>query len=245
MAKKRVAEKPVEDLDEEEAAAAWQSLTDEIAEYDKAYFQEDAPIVSDAEYDRLRRRVLAIEARFPKLKSAVSVSVGRGALGEVRQGRPPRADAVARQRLRRGGCGRVPGAGPAFPARAGRGGHRHHSPSRRSMACPARSAMRSAAGQRRHARRRLRGRERHRPISAPSRGVPHELPAKAPDIVEVRGEVYMTHAEFRALNERLEKERAEDDSPIRETALPARSASSTRRSPHRGRSTSSPMPGAR
>ena len=66
----------MEDLDEDEAAAAWQSLTGELAEYDKAYFQEDAPIVSDAEYDRLRRRVLAIEARFPKLKSAVSVSVG-------------------------------------------------------------------------------------------------------------------------------------------------------------------------
>ena len=42
-------------------------LATEIAAHDKRYYQQDAPTVTDAEYDALRQRNAAIEARFPDL----------------------------------------------------------------------------------------------------------------------------------------------------------------------------------
>ncbi|MEN3792072.1 NAD-dependent DNA ligase LigA [Fulvimarina sp. MAC3] len=62
-----MAEKPVENLSEAEAAAELERLAREIAESDRAYYGEDAPTLSDADYDALRRRNMAIEARFPDL----------------------------------------------------------------------------------------------------------------------------------------------------------------------------------
>ncbi|MGZ9103794.1 MAG: NAD-dependent DNA ligase LigA, partial [Rhodoplanes sp.] len=60
-------EKPVEALTPEEAEEELAALASETAAHDRAYYQEDAPIISDAEYDALRRRNAAIEARFPDL----------------------------------------------------------------------------------------------------------------------------------------------------------------------------------
>ena len=45
----------------------WSASPKEIAEHDRRYYQDDAPTVSDAEYDALRRRNAEIEARFPEL----------------------------------------------------------------------------------------------------------------------------------------------------------------------------------
>ncbi len=59
--------KPVEELTREEAAIELERLAKEIAEHDYHYYVEDAPVISDAEYDALRRRNAAIEARFPDL----------------------------------------------------------------------------------------------------------------------------------------------------------------------------------
>ncbi|MBO0711203.1 MAG: NAD-dependent DNA ligase LigA [Acetobacteraceae bacterium] len=42
-------------------------LAQEIAEHDRAYHERDAPTISDADYDRLRQRNAGIEARFPSL----------------------------------------------------------------------------------------------------------------------------------------------------------------------------------
>jgi DNA ligase (NAD+) len=66
--------KPVEHLTEAEAKAELAELAAEIAKYDRAYYERDAPLVSDAEYDALRRRNDAIEARFPHLIRADSPS---------------------------------------------------------------------------------------------------------------------------------------------------------------------------
>ncbi|MBK1661320.1 NAD-dependent DNA ligase LigA [Paracraurococcus ruber] len=66
--------RPTETLTEAEAAAELAALAAEIAHHDRLYHQQDAPEVTDAEYDALRRRNMAIEARFPQLKLAESPS---------------------------------------------------------------------------------------------------------------------------------------------------------------------------
>ena len=70
---------PVEKLNQEEAAAELARLAAEIAEHDARYHREDAPTISDAEYDALKRRNFAIEERFPDLKRADSPSEKVGA----------------------------------------------------------------------------------------------------------------------------------------------------------------------
>src|SRR6266446_1148130 len=51
----------------------------EIESHDKHYYQDDAPKISDADYDALRKRVNAIEARFPELVTSESPSQKIGA----------------------------------------------------------------------------------------------------------------------------------------------------------------------
>lgn len=72
-------DKPVEKLSSEEAAAELERLAREIAHHDKLYYSKDAPELTDAEYDALRKRNLAIEARFPTLVREDSPSMRVGA----------------------------------------------------------------------------------------------------------------------------------------------------------------------
>jgi len=67
-----------------QAKAEHARLEAEIAAHDRRYYQEDAPSISDAEYDRLRQRYSAIEARFPQLRSATSLSQRVGAAPSAR-----------------------------------------------------------------------------------------------------------------------------------------------------------------
>jgi DNA ligase (NAD+) len=69
---------PVEDLTEAQAKAELARLAKEIAEHDRRYYQDDAPTVSDADYDALRQRNAAIESRFSELirKDSPSQRVG-------------------------------------------------------------------------------------------------------------------------------------------------------------------------
>ncbi|HET9175454.1 MAG TPA: NAD-dependent DNA ligase LigA, partial [Pseudolabrys sp.] len=69
----------VADLSEVQAKAELKRLAAEIAAHDKRYYQQDAPTITDAEYDALRRRNAAIEARFPELVRPDSPSQRVGA----------------------------------------------------------------------------------------------------------------------------------------------------------------------
>jgi DNA ligase (NAD+) len=84
---------PVEDLTILEASAELAELAGEIARHDRAYFEQDAPQISDAEYDALRRRNEAIEQRFPDLirEDSPSRRVGAGVaekFGKIRHAVP-------------------------------------------------------------------------------------------------------------------------------------------------------------
>jgi DNA ligase (NAD+) len=69
----------VSELGEAEAAAELERLAREIAEHDRLYYEQEAPALSDAEYDLLRVRNAAIEAAFPQLVRPDSPSLRVGA----------------------------------------------------------------------------------------------------------------------------------------------------------------------
>jgi DNA ligase (NAD+) len=73
---------PVDSLTETEAAEELAALAREIAHHDAAYHTHDAPEISDADYDSLRRRNAAIEARFPALIRGDSPSMRVGGAPE-------------------------------------------------------------------------------------------------------------------------------------------------------------------
>ena len=75
------------DLTEAQAKAELARLAAEIAAHDKRYYQQDKPSVSDAEYDALRERNAAIEKRFPDLVRPDSPSrrVGAAPTGKFKK----------------------------------------------------------------------------------------------------------------------------------------------------------------
>jgi DNA ligase (NAD+) len=84
MAAKETAKVPVDELTEKHAKAEHARLAAEIAGHDRRYYQDDAPTVSDAEYDKLRKRYGAIEARFPQLRTLESLTQKVGAAPSAR-----------------------------------------------------------------------------------------------------------------------------------------------------------------
>jgi DNA ligase (NAD+) len=92
-AAKVVAALKVEDLTERQGRSEHKRLADEIAHHDKLYHEKDAPEISDAEYDSLRQRLKAIEARFPQLVDMFSPTqrvapTPTTAFAKVRHGKP-------------------------------------------------------------------------------------------------------------------------------------------------------------
>ena len=69
---------PVELLTARQAKAEHARLTVEISEHDRRYYQQDRPTITDAAYDALRARYNAIETRFPDLRTLESLSLKVG-----------------------------------------------------------------------------------------------------------------------------------------------------------------------
>src|SRR5207342_3356627 len=69
----------VADLTQAQARVEHMRLALELEAHDQRYYQDDAPSVTDAEYDALRQRFNAIEARFPDLVTSESPSQKVGA----------------------------------------------------------------------------------------------------------------------------------------------------------------------
>ncbi len=88
IAKSKKAKLPdVAELTRAQAKVEHMRLARELEGHDKRYYQEDAPSISDAEYDALRQRFNAIEKRFPELVSAElpSQTVGAAPSGRFRK----------------------------------------------------------------------------------------------------------------------------------------------------------------
>jgi len=194
----------VEALTLADAAAEHARLAVEIRGHDVRYYREDAPTVSDAEYDALRLRLLAIEARFPELagEDSPTRTVGAApseAFGEVRHAVPMLsldnafADADVAE----------------FVARV-----------RRFLRWPEDEPLVITAEPKIDGLSLSLLYRDGRLVSAATRGdgttgenvtanartideIPDRLPAGVPQVVEVRGECYMAHADFRSLNERM------------------------------------------
>jgi DNA ligase (NAD+) len=195
---------PVDLLDPEAAAAELKRLAGEIAEHDRCYHGEDAPVVSDAEYDALRARNLAIEARFPELVRDDSPSRRVGALpsdafAEVRHTRPMLSldnlfsdeEVVDFAESVRRFLGLPAGVLPVFTAEPKIDGL--------SLSIRYEDRRLAVAATRGDGTTGENVTANVRTIAE----IPDRLPADAPAIVEVRGEVYMAKADFRALNARM------------------------------------------
>src|SRR5450631_4577293 len=194
---------PIESLGAAQARREHVRLGEEIAAHDRRYYADDAPTISDAEYDALRLRYEALEAAFPELATADSLTKKVGAapsekfaklrhrvpmlsLGNIFHDEDV-ADFVTRVR-------RFLGLGTdallAITAE----------PKIDGLSC----SLRFERGTLVQAATRGDGYEGE-DVTANVRTigeVPKTLKGAAPDIIEVRGEIYMAHADFAALNAR-------------------------------------------
>jgi len=197
------AETPVETLTEQQAQAELQRLAKDMAAHDAAYYQDDAPTLSDGEYDALRQRNEQIENRFPNLKRADSPSdkVGAtpsGAFGKVEH-------SVAMLSL---GNAFTPEDVQEFDTRVRR--FLNLEPDA-ELALTSEPKIDGLSASLRYEKGVLvRGATRGdgrvgEDITANLKtlpDIPHRLPDGVPDVVEIRGEVYMNGANFAALNAR-------------------------------------------
>jgi DNA ligase (NAD+) len=185
-----------------EAAAEIASLSAAISRHDVLYFQQDAPEISDASYDALRRRLAALEASHPELASSTSPSHKVGAtpvaaFGKIRHdvamlslsnafGDADVSDFVNRVRRFLKLEDRDPLAIAAEPKIDGLS-----------------ISIRYEGGRFVQAATRGDGAEGEN-VTANVRtivDIPHVLKGKdVPDLIDVRGEIFMSHADFGAMN---------------------------------------------
>ena len=197
------AHKDVENLSESEARDELDRLAKEIARHDKAYYEKDAPKISDAAYDGLRARNAAIEARFPEFKRDDSPSERVGAapsdqFAEVRHAVPMLSlgNAFDGDEVEE------------FIARIRRFLNLDETP-----VFTAEPKIDGLSANLRYEKGELvlgatRGDGRSGENVTANLKTLSSIPRRidgAPDVLEVRGEVYMSHADFAALNARQEK----------------------------------------
>lgn len=202
-----VAPTTVENMTIEDAAAELERLAREIARNDELYHGSDQPAISDADYDALKRRNDAVEARFPELIREDSPSRRVGAAPSVTfapvvHARPMLSldntfsqedvqDFVASvYRF----LGRLPDQSIAFTAEPKIDGL--------SMSIRYENGKMVSAATRGDGTTGENVTANIRTI----REIPNELPKGAPAVVEVRGEVYMAKSDFLALNKQMEAE---------------------------------------
>ena len=196
--------KPVEKLTVEEATQELARLAAEIAEHDRRYHGEDAPTISDADYDALRIRNAEIEAQFPELVRPDSPSrkVGAapsGTFSQVVHAKPMLSlDNAFSDEDVRDFVGSV----------------------RRFLSWPAEQDLVFTAEPKIDGLSMSLRYEGGRLVTAATRGdgttgenvtanirtikeIPERLPKDAPDIVEIRGEVYMRRDDFLDLQKRM------------------------------------------
>ncbi len=190
-------------LTDEDAAVELARLAHDIAEHSRRYHTEDAPVISDADYDAMVRRNAALEAAFPHLVRSDSPSWQVGSapaagFGKITHAKPMLSlDNVFSDEEAEEFVGRV----------------------RRFLGLPADEPVALLAEAKIDGLSASLRFENGRLVSAATRGdgavgeevtaniryvsgLVLQLPPGAPDIVEVRGEVYMRKDAFLALNER-------------------------------------------
>ncbi|HJZ30028.1 MAG TPA: NAD-dependent DNA ligase LigA [Hyphomicrobiaceae bacterium] len=202
MSATKAAKTAVERLSEAEAAAELERLAAEIARHDELYYAEDAPAISDADYDALRQRNAAIEARFPALVRPDSPSrrVGSApveAFGKVRHAVPMLslgnafdeedvADFMARVRRFLGLAADAVVELTAEPKIDGLSISLTYANGRLTQAATRGDGVEG---------------ENVTANVKTVRQIPHRLKASAaPELIEVRGEIYLGHADFAKLN---------------------------------------------
>src|SRR3954463_10566157 len=194
----------IDALNEKQAKAEHARLEAEIKAHDKSYYQKDAPTVSDAEYAALPRRYETIEARFPQLRTLESLSLRVGAA-------PARGFAKVRHAVPMLSLANA--FGPEEVADfVGRIRRFLKLSEDELLAFTAEPKIDGLSMSLRY--------EHGRLVTAATRGdgaegedvtanirtlkeIPHQLKGRnLPAVAEIRGEVYMTKADFLALNKR-------------------------------------------
>ncbi len=203
---KKPAEVPVEDLDEREAAAELGRLAAQIGDADRAYYEADAPVMTDAEYDRLRTRNEAIEGRFPALARPDSPArrVGAAPAGGFRKLRH-REPMISLDNVL------TPDEFSEFVARARR--FLGFDPSRSLLMVGEPKIDGLSISLTYEQGRFVAGATRGDGIEGEDvtanlktmKAVPQRLHGQAPSFIEIRGEVYMMKTDFLALNNAQEK----------------------------------------
>lgn len=193
----------ISQMTEDQAVDELARLADVLGRANAAYHRDDAPEISDAEYDRLKRRNADLEAQFPALKRADSPSDQVGA-------KPADGFAKVTHAMR------MMSLGNAFEdddvAGFDAGVRRYLGLDHTPIAYTAEPKIDGLSLSLRY--------EQGRLVQAATRGdgetgenvtanartirdIPEHLDG-APDVLEVRGEVYMSHADFADLNARQE-----------------------------------------
>ncbi len=211
MAKRSPEQTPISDLTEKQAKAEHARLHAEISEHDKRYYADDAPTVTDAEYDGLRKRYGEIERRFPDLRTldSLTLKVGvapTGRFPKVRHAVPMLSldNAFSEEDVTK------------FVERIRRflklGVDETLAITAEPKIDGLSMSLRYENGELTKAATRGDGAEGE-DVTAnikTLKDVPHKLKGKViPAVAEVRGEVYMTKADFLALNERQKAAGAE------------------------------------